>query len=115
MARTNLAVQEIARSGLTPSFTAAEADGHSVSNDGRTFIEVKNTNAGAIDVTIVTPGTVDGLAVGDRVVEIPLTVGDKMIGPFTPSVYNQISGTDKDKVYVNFSAVVDVTVAAVRL
>lgn len=115
MARTDLSVQDIARSGLAPSFSAANADGHAIYNDGKTFIEVKNTDASPITVTIQTPGTVDGLAISDRTVTIPATTGDKMIGPFPPDKYNQISGSDKGKVYVDFSAVSNVTVAALRL
>ena len=111
MAVTVLAVQPILRSGLTPVFTAANVDGHYVSNDGKTFFEVKNTNAAPITVTIATPQTVDGLAVTDRTVTVAATTGDKMIGPFTMD-YNQ---TDSSNLLVTFSAVTDVTCAAFRV
>lgn len=110
MARTALVPQQVVRTGLTPVFSAANVDGHSVANDGHTMLEVKNASAAPINVTIVTPGLVDGNAIADLVVAVPANTGDKMIGPFPPGIYNQADGT----IYVDFSAVVTVTVAAVR-
>lgn len=110
MARTALVPQQVVRAGLTPVFSAANADGHSVANDGHVMLEVKNGSGAPITVTVQTPGTVDGLAIAELVVTIPATSGDKMIGPFQPGIYNQADGT----IYVDFSAVTTVTVAAVR-
>lgn len=109
MARTALAVQQIVRSGLTPSYSAANVDGHSIQNGGSEFLHVK-TGGTACNVTIVTPGTVDGQAVADRVIAIG-TTSERMIGPFPPDVYNQPGAAD---VHVDFSAVTSVTVAALR-
>ncbi len=67
MPRTALAVQEITRAGLTPSYSAANVDGHSILNGGREVLHVK-TGGTACTVTIQTPGTVDGQAVADRTV-----------------------------------------------
>jgi hypothetical protein len=39
-------------------------------------------------VTIVTPESVDGLAVAERTVSIPALTGDVMVGPFPPAHYN---------------------------
>ena len=111
MSLTTLAVQQIVRTGLTPALAAANADGSYVPNDGRTFLQVKNGSAGAVTVTVETPGTVDGLAIGDLAVVVPLTVGDKIIGPFPPDTYNQPDGTIK----ATFSAVASVTIGAFRL
>jgi len=110
MARTILSVQDIARSGLEPSYEAANADGESVANNGRVFVHVKNGSGSSVTVTIQTPGTVDGLAVADRTVAIP-AAEERMIGVFPPADYNQ----SDDAVYVDFSAVTTVTVAAIRL
>ena len=110
MAVTVLAVQQITKAGITPAFTAANADGHSILNDGLTFLEVKNAGA-EMTVTIATPQTVDGLAVADRVVTVPLTTGDKMIGPFGTD-YNQADGSG---LLVTFSRVSDVTCGAFRV
>lgn len=111
MARSALATQQVTRTGLTPAFTTPNVDGHSVPNDGHVMLEVKNASAAPITVTVQTPGVVDGLAISERVVTVPLTSGDKMIGPFPPGIYNQPDGVFN----VDFSAVVDVSVAAVRL
>lgn len=110
MARETLTVQEISRSGLNPSYTAAVADGHKIENTGREFVHVKNASGASVNVTIQTPGTVDGLAVADRVVAVPASE-ERMIGPFAPSDYNQ----DDDEVYVDYSATSSVTAAAVQL
>lgn len=110
MARTVLSVQPIVRTGLTPSFTSSASAGMSFPNDGRTFIEVKNTSGSAATVSIDVPGTVDDLAVTDRTVSVGATTGDKMIGPFPTSVYNQADGS----VYVDFSHVTSLTIAALR-
>jgi hypothetical protein len=95
MPTITLAVQEAGRAGLTPAYTAAGAspllnvvDTFTFNNTGREILHVKKSGAGACDVTIVAPGTVDGLAVADRVVQVPATTGDKLIGPFPPSIYN---------------------------
>ena len=110
MTRTALTVQEVVRTGITPSFGAAQTtDGNSFPNDGNTYIEVKNTTATACTVTIQEPETVDGLAVADRTVSVPGTTGDKVIGPFPPARYNQSDGS----VYVDVSKAV--TLGAFRL
>lgn len=110
MARTELTVQDLAATGITPSFAAANADGHSLHGDGKSVIEVKNGGS-QITVTIQTPATVSGLAVAEQVVTIPATTGDKIIGPFPPNTYNQADGD----VYIDFSAVASVTIGAFRM
>lgn len=111
MARTALALQVPVRAGLTPSFTAANVDGHSIANDGHTCIEVKNASGSPINVTFPIPVLVDGQAVTSLVVSIPATTGDKIIGPFPPATYNQADG----KLYVDFSAVTSVNCAAIQV
>ena len=112
MARTALTKQAIVQAGLSPSYAAANVDGHSFEGSGRVFLHVKNTNVAARTVTIQTPATVAGLAVAEQPVEVPATSGDAMIGPFDPHAFNRpVDGADAGKVYVDFSAVVDVTVA----
>src|SRR5687767_6438960 len=108
MARTALAVQSIVRTGLTPAYSAANVDGHSIPNDGRTFLHVKTVGT-ACNVSLKIPGTVDGQAVADKVIALG-TNTERMIGPFPPQTYNQVG----DEVNVDFSAVTAVTVAAIR-
>lgn len=110
MARTALTVQTIEPTGLNPAFTAANTDGHSFENNGFTYIELVNGHTQAHTATIEHPGTVDGLAVEDRVVGIPASESRK-IGPFTAR-YNQ-AGTSV--VYVNFDSVTSLSVGAFRI
>jgi hypothetical protein len=110
MARQTKTVQVIARTGTIPTYAAATAtDGHKFANDGNTFLHVKNGGGSSINVTIQTPGTVDGLTVSDLVVAVAAGA-EKMIGPFPPGIYNQ-SG----EVYVDWSAVTSVTMAAIKM
>jgi len=108
-------VQTLDPGGITPTYGAPNADGYAIPGDGRTMVEVKNTNGAGITVTIDIPVTVDGLAITDKAVAVALTVGDKIIGPFAPSIYNQVAGTWVGYVLLTFSAVADVTVAWFRL
>lgn len=112
MARTSLAVQEVTRAGLAPAYTAANVDGHSINNTGRMFLHVKNTNAVPTTCTILFGKTIDGQDTeAGREVIVPATTGDRMIGPFPTDDYNQPSGA----VFVNFTAITDVTCAAVTV
>jgi hypothetical protein len=111
MARAALTVQQISRSALTPTYTAANASGgNSIpNNDGQIFVIVKTGGTGCV-VTAQTPGTVDGLAVADRTWTIG-TSAERHIGPFPPNVYNQADGS----VYLDFDSVTSVTLSAERL
>lgn len=114
MARTNIDVQTMTRSGggLTPVYEAVdEVNGMSFLNTGREFVHLKNINAATRNVTALTPGSVDNLAIEDYVATIPADEGDKMLPPFPPSVYNQNDG----RVYLDFSAGADLTIAVIRV
>jgi hypothetical protein len=110
MARTNLAVQQIVVAGLLPTYSTANADGHSVVNNGNVFLHVKNASGSSVNVTVETPAKVGGLDVAEDVVTVGAS-SEKMIGPFDPSVFNQSGGL----LYVDFSAVASVTCAAFKL
>ncbi len=110
-AYTALTPQAIAVTGTTPSFSAAAAAGNSCENTGREFIEVKNGSGSQIWVTVTTPALINGLAVADANVTVAATTGDKMIGPFEPSLFNDSAGL----ISVDYSAVGSVTVACLRL
>lgn len=112
MARTQLAAQVADVDGLTPVFTAANVDGHWI--DPGDILIVRNTNGADRDVTIVSGGTLGGLAVADSVITVPATTGEKMIGGLRADVFAQPSGATEGKIHVDFSAVTGVTVAAIR-
>ena len=109
MARQALAAQQVVRSGLTPSYTAAHVDGFAIPNDGVTFLHVKTGGTGAT-VSFPIPNPVDGQTVPAKSVVIG-TNTERMIGPFPPGTYNQPGG----EVYADFSSITTVTVAAVRV
>lgn len=64
------ATETIDRDGLVATYHAASGGGDKVSPGAGVAIHVKNGSGAAVDVTLVTPGTVEGLAVSDRVVEV---------------------------------------------
>lgn len=108
MARGTLSVQQIARAGIVPAYTAGDAaNGHQFANNEKTFLHVKNAGVGSITVTLQTPGSVDGLAVADRTVTVA-NGAEKMIGPFPAAAYNQSGGL----VYVDLSGDTSVTLGA---
>lgn len=111
MARTTLSVQTIDVDGLEASYTAANGDGHSFANDGRVILHVKNDDAADKTITIQTPATTrEGVDIDE--VEVTVTAGeDRFIGPFSRKNFNQASGV----VYVDYSAVTSVTIAALKV
>lgn len=117
MADITLTILAVGRSnnGLTPAFTSVNAtDVYFAQNDGRLLLHVKNANAGAGTVTVQTPNTVDSqatLAITDLTATVPANTGDKMIGPFPPTIYNNVNG----QIRVTFSLASGMTVAAIWL
>lgn len=105
-----LTVQNISLSGITPSYAAAAAGGDEFANTGDTLFQIKNGGS-EITLTIETPAKIEGIDIAEITVTIPATTGDKMIGPFDPSIFNQSTG----RVAVTYSAVTTVTVGAFKL
>ncbi len=109
MARTNITVVEITRDGVAATEVAGDVtNGNQFDHGARTFLRARNADVAQQTVTIITPGTVDGLAIADRVVTIPAGA-TRYIGPFTND-YRQSDG----KVYVDVSDA-DVFLAVFRL
>lgn len=108
MARADVTSFNAANSKGVASYTpaAANTDGYAFVNNGKRFMLAENSNAATRDITVQTPVTVDGLAVSERVITIPVTTGRAQIGPFGPE-YTQVDG----KVYIDFSAVAGLTVS----
>lgn len=77
-----------------------DTDGAMFVNTGDTRAVLVNTGAAAHDVTFVTPQTVRGLAVADKTYTV--LPGEALnVGPFPTTQFNQRSGDNKGKVYVN--------------
>jgi len=108
---TTISVQPITLSGITPVYSDAVAGGVQFANDGRIFLHLTNTNGASRAVTITTPYQEGGLDLADVYVTLEATTGDVMVGPFPPKLFNNSGGF----VQVNFSAISDVKVAAIKL
>jgi len=92
--RAAIAVQVVDRfTAVEPTQTdAVVADYHMFSNDGRTFLFLIG-GAANCEITVQTPGTVDGLAIDDIIFDIPSGATEyRIMGPFPPSIYNQSDG-----------------------
>jgi hypothetical protein len=113
MAVVDLTVQQVVRAGLTAVYTGSmlTTNTYTFTNDGRVVCHFKKSAAVNCNATIVTPNTVDGLAIADRVVQVLATTGDKFIGPFPTKDYNDGS----DKVTMSYSDVDGLTVAVLRV
>ena len=101
---TALTVQRPGVTGMALTFSNADAtNGNKFTNDGHTYFEaVEGNGEGTAIITIATPKTVEGLAVDN--VAVTLTNGERVImGPFTPDVFNDQSGTDVNCVTMAFT------------
>ena len=105
-----LTVQEISRSGITPSYGAAAGGGDQFPNDGRTYLHIKNGGGSSITLTVATQMTVDGKAVADDAITVT-NAQERVVGPFPPGIYNDANGM----VQLTYSGVTSVTVGAFRL
>lgn len=111
-----LTLQDIAPTGLNPSYSAVNSsDTVKVSTGQRVFLHVKNGSGSSINVTITAVKTsatvagVGGVTISDEVVAVPAS-GERMIGPFTEAYMD----TDGD-VTIGYSSTGSVTAAALRL
>ena len=101
------ATQSIPTSGLEATYTAVSASDNFVPADG-SFLHVKNGGGSDCTVTITTPGTVDGLAVGDRTVTV--TAGEDRFIQIPPNLYRGSNGLGT----VGYSPTTSVTAAVLR-
>lgn len=107
-----LATQIIAQAGLTPAYSAAAGGGDTFVPGDKTFLHIKNVNAAARNVTIDSKVASNFGTDVDLVVNVPLTVGDKMIGPLPASRFADPStGLGS----LSYDAVTGVTVAIITL
>lgn len=100
-ARTAITVTPVTRDGVLDidatglRTLSIPADDHTLNNNGRTFLYVKNTSLGTLSVTIPAQ---DGES--DDIVVSLLTLDHILIGPITRSKYN-VFGTSHCLVNVN--------------
>lgn len=83
-----LSLQTLTTAGIAQTLSTASATGDACLNDGTTFLRVRNSSgANAYTLTLVTPQSVNGVAVADVAVTIA-TSGDRLIGPFPTATFN---------------------------
>jgi hypothetical protein len=119
MAETTITVQNCVLAGLNVTLAAANTDGSKFLNptDERTFLLVENANAATRNVVIETQQTsvpVSGygaVALADTTVTVPANTGKTLIGPFPAGQFNDADGY----CHITFSAVTNLTIAAVRM
>jgi hypothetical protein len=106
MPRTPVPVTTVTRAGIAP---AAEVNGdsannHSVVNDGKMTLEVRNAHATiAKTVTVKFTTTVDDQIVTSRVYSIPATV-TRRIGPWPTQWYGQSLQVDVESADIKLTA-----------
>lgn len=113
MAEIDVAVEESVDTGLsrTKKGGLSAADVYLIPNDGKTALIINNAGAEDTKVTIKTPGTEGGLAIADQEVTVAKEGGEKVIGPFRKSLYNNKA----EKLEVTLSKVAEVTLSAVQV
>lgn len=83
--------QKIGSTGLGATYNAASGTGDRVPPGS--LLHVKNGNAAATDLTLVTPQVHDtDLAVADRVVTIPATNGERFVRVPDNTIYRAADG-----------------------
>lgn len=104
-----LSTQSIDLDGMEPTYAAASAGGDKMLPSEHAFLHVKNGSGSEITVTLVTPGTYEGLAVSDQTLAVP--AGEERMIRVTPERYRNSSD---GLASITYSDVTTVTVAALR-
>lgn len=106
-----LTVQTVTRAsdGLEPTYAAASGGGDTVQVVTNLFLHIKNGDASSHTVTVVTPGTVAGLAIADLTATIPAGE-ERMIGPI-----DQNFRASNGLASITYDAATLVTIAAIRV
>lgn len=99
----SLTAQTMTSSGVLLTFTAAAAGGDTIPFGSQAIF--RNTDAGTVTVTMVTPGTVDGNAIADKT----FTVAQNEIKCVRPT--NDYRDTSTERVSFTYDAVTALTVA----
>ncbi|MFF8980179.1 hypothetical protein ACF08A_25625 [Streptomyces cellulosae] len=95
--------------GGTVTYAAADAAGDTCQTGAGVLLLVKNDDTVDHAVTLVTPGTVNGLAIADR--QVTVTAGTQVGIPVTHDYRDPASG----RAAITYDAVTSVSVAVVRV
>lgn len=103
----NIDTQIVDADGLSPVYTACAAGGDALAAGDGVLYHFKNTSAGPLVVTAVTPGTVAGLAVEDRALTVPAT--GELFVVLPPETFRN---TSTKRINLTYSGVTGLSVAA---
>ncbi|REE62124.1 hypothetical protein BX257_4737 [Streptomyces sp. 3212.3] len=95
--------------GAAVAYTPASAGGDTCPTGAGVLLMVKNSDASPHTVTLVTPGTVNGLAIADRA--IPVAAGAEVAIPVNRDYRNPATG----RASITYDAVTSVGVAVMRV
>jgi len=112
MARTDLTTQVSSRLGTVLSYAAVSAANDAMFvNTGVEEVIIKTGATATVNIVFETPITVlsEALAVADEVTTL-IASSDGLFGPFPTGVFNQPSGADVGKVYINVDQAVTIAV-----
>jgi hypothetical protein len=110
-----LSTQSVTVTGLTPSYSSADAGGDKVRPGERVFIHVKNGGGGSVTVTVddVLSTAPAGAASFDPDLEVVIEPsGERMIGPI---VEDRFRNSSDSLASITYSGVSSVTIAALRV
>lgn len=105
-----LSAQQVSITGTTPSYGAVAASDTIVPDD-RAFLIVKNASGTIDNCVVVVPGTTFGQNNPDVTVSVPITTGERWIGPMTSNLSDPTTGL----ITVTHSQTTSVTCALVRV
>ncbi len=100
--------QSITTAGVGPDYSAASPGGDRFLPADGTFLHIKNGSGVSVTATLVTPGTIDTLAVADRTVTVPAT-SERFV-----SVSDKLYRSPDGLADITWSATTTVTFAAIR-
>jgi hypothetical protein len=111
MARTDLSVENISRSGLNATQAVGDsANDHRIpNNDGEIFLRIDNGGASPSIWSAVPKVSPDGLTVPNKSVTVPNGEA-RYFGPFRTDYYNQDDGS----IHIDVDQAVSVTVETLR-
>lgn len=104
-----LSAQPVTTGGLKPTYAAAAGGGDTAPVGTGMVLHVVNGGGGAVTVTVVTPGTADGLAIADTAQSVP--AGGHLFVPLRAVYRSPVTG----RAAITYSGVTTVTVAVLQL
>lgn len=86
-----LSPQQVSITGTTPVYSAVAASDTIVPDD-RTFLIVKNTTGTVDNAVVVVPGNTYGQPNPDVTTTVPITTGERWIGPMVGALADPATG-----------------------